>query len=40
MRRMREHAWWTFQPGRVNGEPVRTHMQVPIIYTLNAGTPP
>lgn len=26
---------WTFQPGRVAGQPVATHMQVPIIFTLN-----
>jgi TonB family protein len=26
---------WTFQPGRVNGQAVRTVMQVPIVYTLN-----
>lgn len=26
---------WTFRPGTVNGVPVNTHMQVPIIYELN-----
>lgn len=26
---------WVFRPGTVNGQPVNTHMQVPIIFTLN-----
>jgi TonB family protein len=35
-------AKWRFEPGRVNGVPVNTHMQVPIVFqlqgTLNGGT--
>jgi len=26
---------WTFKPGRKNGKNVNTHMQVPIVFTLN-----
>jgi hypothetical protein len=26
---------WKFRPGRKNGHAVYTHMQVPIVFTLN-----
>lgn len=26
---------WTFRPGLLNGQPINTHMQVPIVFTLN-----
>ena len=26
---------WKFAPGKKNGRPVNTHMQVPIVFTLN-----
>jgi periplasmic protein TonB len=28
-------AQWKFEPGRKNGRVVNTHMQVPIVFTLN-----
>jgi TonB family protein len=28
-------AQWRFKPGEKNGQPVRTHMQVPISFSLN-----
>jgi TonB family protein len=28
-------AKWRFSPGRKEGRPVRTHMQVPVVFTLN-----
>ncbi len=28
---------WRFEPGRIGERPVRTHMQVPVIFTLNFG---
>jgi len=28
-------AKWRFQPGRKNGRAVNTHMQVPVVFTLN-----
>lgn len=31
-------AQWRFQPGRVGERPVNTHMQVPIIFTLDEGS--
>ncbi len=31
---------WTFKPGAVGGKDVVTHMQVPIVFTLNKDGPP
>jgi RNA polymerase sigma factor (sigma-70 family) len=31
---------WQFSPGQVGGLNVNVHMQVPIVFSLNAGTPP
>jgi len=28
-------AKWKFKPGRKDRQPVNTHMQVPILFTLN-----
>jgi periplasmic protein TonB len=30
---------WKFKPGQINGRNVFTHMQVPIVYSLNEDEP-